>query len=292
MVRIVSFCNKNSAGLINFVNSVSAFTGWELDVIGRGVEWNGWKTRMKSYKDYAATSDPDAILVFLDAFDVLCLRNSDGFIDLFLQKDKKYIIGYEKICAPGTCKRPSLWQAAHGIYDRFPNGGCVIGRARDIYHMWQWCFDRGLTGDDQIALNHFMDHHIDDVGLDIDNEFVYNDLGAITARIDISDDSISIDDLEQIPFFIHFPALMLTRSIPLFSNYALPPRNYQKIAGFVLRDDVLIDSYPVVKKMYNILYPIMIIVSLLIITSISLVIYHLYTSLKKCRQEKKAPRKI
>jgi len=237
MVRIVSFANKNSAGLINFVDSVSVFRGWELDVIGRGAEWQGWHTRMKSYKDYAATSDPDTILVFLDAFDVLCLRDSDGFVDLFLQKDKKYIIGYEKVCAPTTCKRPSLWQEAHGIHDRSPNGGCVIGRARDIFYLWEWCFDRGLTKDDQVALSHFMNHHIQDVGLDTGNEFVYNDFGAITARIDVSSDGvISIDDLEQIPFFIHFPALMLTRSIPLFSNHALPPRNYRVIADAVLTD--------------------------------------------------------
>jgi hypothetical protein len=267
------------------MNSISAFNGWELDLIGKGVEWNGWITRMRSYMDYAAAMDPDTILVFLDAFDVLCLRDSDGFLDMFIQKGKKYIIGYEKVCAPQTCKKPLLWQQAHGVNHLYPNGGCVIGRARDIHYLWKWCIDRGLTGDDQIALGHFMDHHIDDVGLDIHNEFVYNDLGAITARIRVQDGILSIDDLEKIPFFIHYPALMLTRSIPLFSNHARPPHNYRVVAGSVLKDDAIFESFPTKKRIYNILRLVMIVVALLIVISLVLFIHHLYTSLKRCHQE-------
>lgn len=274
MVKIVSFCNEKSAGLTNFVNSVAAFNGWELDIIGNNVEWHGWITRMKYYMDYAAAMDPDTILVFLDALDVLCIRDSTGFSDLFIHKGKKYIIGSENMCSPPSCKKPLLWQRANHIENTYPNGGCVIGRARDIHYLWKWCIDRNFIDDDQVAISHFMDHHTDDVYLDIHKEFVYNDFGAMTANIRISREGVLlIDNLEKIPFFIHFPALMMTRSIYFLPTQS-PPHNYQIVAKHILNDDVVL-SFPKMKKMYNITYrAIMIIILLWIIISLVLFIHH------------------
>ena len=83
MITILTFANKNTAGLINFKNSFAKFPDWNLHIIGMGQEWKGWITRMSAYRDFAQQCDPETLLVCLDGYDVLCLRNSDQFYENF-----------------------------------------------------------------------------------------------------------------------------------------------------------------------------------------------------------------
>jgi hypothetical protein len=176
MITILTFANKNTPGLINFKNSFAKFPDWNLQIIGMGQEWKGWITRMSAYRDYAQQCDPETLLVCLDGYDVLCLRNSDQFYEDFKKYNRKYVFGAEMQCDVFglQCKRPINWQRENAIQNFYVNGGCVIAKAKDIYFLYNWCIQNGYTRDDQVALGYFMDNFPTQVSLDTKRIIIYN----------------------------------------------------------------------------------------------------------------------
>jgi len=282
MIKIVSFVNKNTSGFINFKNSFSRFKGWELIVIGRSVRWEGWITRMMAYRDFCKQRPSDEILVLLDGYDVLCLRDSDGFKETFLRIDKKYVFGCEDVCAEYiNCRKPKIWQNHYKIYNKFINGGCIIGRAKDLFHLYSWCIDNNYTHDDQMALSVFMDHHPKDAYLDLDNVFVFNDTLAKRADITIRQNKLLISDTE--PYFIHFPGLMIYNSLPLQGSTGDIPENYKKVIAHLLKEEAIYD-YPINKNIYIIssilIYTLIFII--IIICIIFIIVF--YVKYKNCKK--------
>lgn len=237
MVHVVTFANKNNAGFINFQKSFERFRGWDLHIIGKKVAWKGWITRMTHYRDYARKTDPNEILVFLDAFDVVCIRDSDNFEKNFQDANKKYVFGCERVCnTMATCKKPVRWQKVNHVYNFFVNGGCIIARAKDIAYMWEWCIQNKHTKDDQVALGYFMDAHPHDIVLDTRHTFIFNDLFG-KSDLSIQDNKIMWDEQRLHAYFIHFPGLMLLPSISLNFHVGKVPANYVVIVKHILGDE-------------------------------------------------------
>jgi hypothetical protein len=285
MIQIVSFVNKNNTGFINFKNSFNKFEGWELNIIGKNIQWKGWITRMTQYRDYAKNSDPNELLVFLDAFDVVCIKNSNDFKKKFEQMNRKYIFGCEDICnIIATCKRPKKWQKINNIYDFFVNGGCVIARAKDIIYLWDWCIKNKHIDDDQIALGYFMDEHPYDVMLDTKNIFVYNDLFG-KSDLSIQNNHILLNKKILNSYFIHFPGLMSFHSISLHLNLGITPTNYIIVVKHILGNDAFTE-FPINSQIYKTSW-ISIIIILIIFLFLLILFIVLYLLCKKNNCKKK-----
>jgi hypothetical protein len=284
MISVISFVNKNTSGYINFKNSFSKFNGWQIKIIGWKTKWEGWITRMMAYRDYCKTCPPDQILVLLDGYDILCLQDSKNFIEKYKKIDKKYVFGCENMCAEYiNCRKPMIWQNYYKIFNKYINGGCIIGKASDLYYLYKWCIDLKHTADDQIALSHFMDHHYKDVYLDIDSIFVYNDSLAKTATIQNINNTITVDNKN--PYFIHFPGLMIMNSLPLQSSTGDIPFNYKFVLSIILGDSAIYE-YALNKNIYllsSIL--IYILITIIIVTCIVFIIIF-YIKYKSCKSKK------
>src|SRR6188768_2470942 len=130
-MKVISFANQNHVGLENFKLSLSKCKGWDQIIIGMGMKWQGWQTRMKMYKDFLQKlENQDEIVVLSDAYDVLCLKESDDFLQLYnLHCDNKIIIGAECGCHPDNCFPPVQWWQENGIpldfVRKFCNGGLI-----------------------------------------------------------------------------------------------------------------------------------------------------------------------
>jgi hypothetical protein len=279
MITILTFANKNTPGLINFKNSFAKFPDWNLQIIGMGQEWKGWITRMSAYRDYAQQCDSETLLVCLDGYDVLCLRNSDQFYEDFKKFNRKYVFGAELDCSKKTCKRPKNWQRENKIQNFHVNGGCVIAKAKDIYFLYNWCIQKGHTKDDQISLGYFMDNFPTQVSLDTNRNIIV--IHEMLFRTDpkIKNNKLFLNGFSKLPYFIHYPAIMSATSIPLLQ--IRPPKSYSKIASFLLGDQALLDL-EINKKVYK--KSSWIIISFLMLLVILIIIFVILYL--KCRQKK------
>lgn len=256
-IDVFTCVTKLHPGYHNLEASVRLRKGWTITPIGKGVPWKGWITRMKLYRDtalwVAQHVHPNHVIVFLDAYDILCLRDSDQFLQAFQEKGFPILAGCESICFFLTCRPTSRWKHIHNI-SQYINGGCIIGEAYAIYEAYRWCLEKGYHKDDQIALSHYMDAYPHQITLDITSQFVYNDLFGIgNIQIQAQDSSIrlSVKGQDIHPYFIHFPGLMVLSSTPLVPwKFGKPPANYSKI-GQLLLDDNFIDYQPLYAPVYQ-----------------------------------------
>lgn len=280
MIKIVSFANKNSSGLVNFKNSVRRYKGWELEIVGMGMKWEGWITRMETYRKIAQNErDPERLLVFIDGFDVICLRDSHGFLEHFHSTRKKFVFGSETTCLEWiNCHKPKNWQKKNQIWGDYVNGGCVISKAKDAAFLWGWCIEQGHTRDDQVALAHFMDRYPEDVMLDTDSTFVHNDNFGTRTPITIVDNKLSIQDSSKNPYFIHFPGLQFYASNPLRMDAGITPKNYLTVIQLVLKDEAITEiavHRPSILIFRTIFYVILALFFLFLVAFLCLLIFRL-----------------
>src|SRR5690349_20347835 len=67
----------------------------ELVVLGWKQKWQGFTWRLKLMKDYLKSVDPDEIIVFVDAYDVLNLKDEDYITRQFLKFERDIVLSTE-----------------------------------------------------------------------------------------------------------------------------------------------------------------------------------------------------
>ncbi len=229
-MKIINFANSNHVGLENLKLSIYKFSDWEHIVIGQNTKWVGWMTRMSAYQKYCeSVLDQNEIIVFTDAYDVLCLRSPDGFLELYKQcASNKIVVGAEIGCHPGNCIAPELYWAENNISDIFPhkkenggviaesprfvNGGLLAGPAHLFVKLWKWSLENKFE-DDQRAIGQYSNEFPQDIYLDINSQFFFNDFNGIL-KYKLNDDNSITNETTKYPFFIHFHGILMQHFIP------------------------------------------------------------------------------
>ena len=256
-VDIFTCVTKLHPGYLNFKASFEQFQGWNVTTIGKGMPWKGWITRMILYRDtslwVSQHKDPDHVIVFLDGYDILCVRDSTDFLKTFHEIGYPIVAGSENICFFLTCRPTTRWKKIHKIRSHI-NGGCIIGKAHAIYEAYRWCIEKGYHQDDQIALSHYMDQYPYKIYLD-KSRFIFNDLFASSHQLTLEPSkkvSVTIQKQTYYPYFIHFPGLMVLTSSPVLYpwNIGKTPSNYKKIGTHIL-DNEFMDYQPINMTIYR-----------------------------------------
>ncbi len=91
-MKFVNFATSNHVGLENLTLSLSKQTGWEHVVLGKGEKWQGFTSKMKHYMNFCLR-----LTDLADAYDVLCLRSQDDFLELYNKHAKDKIVLVQKI---------------------------------------------------------------------------------------------------------------------------------------------------------------------------------------------------
>lgn len=140
-----------------------------IKVLGMGEKWQGYTWKTKKVLEYAKTVDPDDILCFVDAYDVVSVKDLRGLKAVFQRLEKetgaKIIVGTENtnwflnwvaLIKFGSCNGTRL------------NSGTYIGRAKHIMDVCEESLQRD-TGhnDDQVVMTELCslrpgDFHIDE----------------------------------------------------------------------------------------------------------------------------------
>ena len=144
-------------GVYNFVESARA-AGWDARLLGVGVAWAGFRTKMICYHDACAALPPGTLTICADTSDVLVQGSpaavSAAWRAAFL--GSRVVFGVETLCGPNCVPVQNLCAAQWGPSpaawpaEQYINSGLLIGTAAELTQMWAWMIDAGEI-DDQIG---------------------------------------------------------------------------------------------------------------------------------------------
>lgn len=120
-IKIVTYANK-SDGL--FEELVNNRFGVQVEVLGWGTKWNGFKDKLIGVRNYVESQPDSDIIVFLDGFDTKIEKPLDGLQEMFESFD----------CGILLSKDPDLFKFIGGVFKKcrlksVANAGMYMGYA-------------------------------------------------------------------------------------------------------------------------------------------------------------------
>lgn len=206
-------------GLHNLLSSLEHH-GFAYKVLKLGEEWKGWRFRMQAYRDAALARAKEhgnaSLVIFVDAYDVLCTRDAQNLASIFYEFQKPLLVGLESGCQvldKGNCGDiDAYWLATQQRIpdrpNRYANGGFVMGEAHAVASAYEWMLIEGYE-DDQVGLAGFVSSHPQLVAVDETSRVVENVdwFQGRSGRVKAGTQS----------WFVHFPGL---KDWPQWVGYA------------------------------------------------------------------------
>lgn len=218
-ISVFTCATNETAQVQNFLKTFDCHVGWDVHVVGMGLKWESFRTKMKCYRDALRNVNKKQVVVCIDAYDAICLRDSVGFLDAFNQYNTPILISYESFCyfyniynrffQLGNCPNIDKWKQFHQIPLSEPiyvNSGCIIGYAGEVYKMFDWILKISIR-DDQVGVGMYMNEFPQNVRLDLEDRLVFNDNFGKRLQIQVLENNQIQMDLLHKPYFIHFPGI-------------------------------------------------------------------------------------
>jgi hypothetical protein len=206
MVKLVTVVT-HSDGYFPWLEKSCKRFNVELIKLGWGQKWLGFSWRFKLMIDYLKTIDPDELVIFIDAYDVILLRPLDDieeyYNNIVKMSNKKIIIAKDKVINPfinliatfyfDTCKDTRIC------------AGTYLGKCLDILEILNK-IDYEISVDDQILFTNYFKKNPNEVYIDTD--YIFFLTHSINLKDILKDTYIQINNKELTymnskPFFIH-----------------------------------------------------------------------------------------
>lgn len=186
--------------------------GKELEILGYKQKWLGFNWRLNLMNDYLKKINPTDIVVFVDGYDVVCLRKLNDLVKKFYeikQREKcKIIVGHDKV----MFFTGEIFQNLHfgKCKNTFLNAGSYIGIASDLLEILNNMskMNSDNKADDQVLLTKYCNLKNNEVYIDIKNEIfivLSNPFNDVDNEFKLINNEIVYKD-ESKPFFFHGPA--------------------------------------------------------------------------------------
>lgn len=220
---VVSYDN-NPTVQTEFYMSTLKSHGWDSVFIGKGEQWDGFITRIRAYAKFIQTLDDTQVVVLTDARDVICVRNSDAFLEGFREYKRDIVVSMELLCGGAfdvsddyknvQCVPLTHYWKTNGIRPpnrKFINAGLIAGTGKGLKEMYKWILDGGYT-DDQYAIGSYMNTFPDRVAADTEAALLHTTNFGVNAGIQSihvqKQDSPTLAELYgRGAFFLHIPGL-------------------------------------------------------------------------------------
>jgi len=186
--------------------------GVELTVLGLGQTWQGYTWKMTQMRSFLQEVEPDDLVCFVDAYDVVCLRPLEDIVPTFEQickrEDCRIIMGHDTTHLVGEIAGRLMFGSCHG---KRLNAGTYIGRAQDLLEILEesQALDPGHH-DDQILMTELCCMRPNDFYVDTGREMFYsyaNSLNEIRVPSDAK------------PFFVHGNASTFLNELLISHEY-------------------------------------------------------------------------
>jgi hypothetical protein len=186
----------------------------KLEILGWGEKWQGFTWRFTLMINYLNSLDPEELVCFIDAYDVLLLRPINEIQSYYENiskiSNKKIIIGIDLF-------DNKLFNIMSNIYfskcNNFNiNAGIYIGKAKDLKEIISKAKGTNANNaDDQVILTEYCISHSDIFYIDIDSILILNfnntdDIGNNpNIKIEEQNNNFSLSYKNSKPFFVHGP---------------------------------------------------------------------------------------
>lgn len=187
--------------------------GHKLKLLGFGEKWKGFNWRFMLMLDYLYTLNPDDIVFFTDAYDVMYVRDvseiKDVFLSLYNQHKFKIIVAINNNSHTNIFNK-ILTTMVFGLCDGvLINAGTYAGYVKDIIYVLKNIIDRNNDPklDDQVLLTKYYNLTKDEIYIDRDND-LFLTIDHPLHQIDkflVFDNNNNIIYNNRKPFILHGP---------------------------------------------------------------------------------------
>lgn len=237
MVKLITVATHNDGYLPWLEKSCERFN-IELIKLGYGQKWLGFSWRLKLIIDYLKIINPNELVIFIDAYDVIMLRPLDNieeyYNNIVRMTNKKIIISEDKtiknniiniltdICAVvyfGKCKDTRIC------------AGSYLGKAKYILEMLNR-LNFNDDDDDQILFTSYINKYPEDIYIDTDNNFFLTrslQLDDILKDTHIKINNNKLTYMNSKPFFIHGSSNTYLHNLIIKLGYKISNKNIKNI---------------------------------------------------------------
>jgi hypothetical protein len=207
-LHILTVANKSKYYYPYLVDSVKRNNS-NLITLGFNKEWVGFNTKFKLMYEKLEELDENDIACFVDGFDVICVRDLNELINVFLEIKERQkcsiIAGYDNVRNIFARILASLYFTKK-IGSTIINSGTYIGYVKDIKKFLSFVLsqDDDELADDQILMNTYSKLHPNEIYIDIKTEIfltIVRPLQSIKKFTEIKDNVVYSNNNK--PFFIH-----------------------------------------------------------------------------------------
>lgn len=178
-LHVTAASDENNPGYKDLIKSINKQDSWFYVNIGKEdwkggtMEYMGGAQKLFWMKDWVDRIDPEAIVIFTDAYDVLILDSAANIIREWLDwfDEDKILFAAESTIWPPLKEREKgeTVSRTNGTYP-YLNSGCYMGKAKNIAYMISEIFSRWYditeASDDQLLCQRFQRARPDLVQLD------------------------------------------------------------------------------------------------------------------------------
>jgi hypothetical protein len=199
---------------------------YSYEVLGFGKPWKGFETKIENYMDgierYTAEKGSEALAIFVDAFDVLCIKDSDKLLQTYRAKPRAMpvVFGGEIACFNNCHKDVMNWYTTHSVLGGraeiektlrpvnggkdylstkpvFMNTGFIMGPIGKLKEIFTEISKVPYEEDDQYTAGKWAIENLDRFDINIEEDMIRNKL--------IPREKLPDEDGTQGPAFVHFP---------------------------------------------------------------------------------------
>jgi hypothetical protein len=209
---VFAVATHNTPELKRLVRSFTDVGGVSIEIIGLGCKWQGFGNKplwLREKISLMGLGGTDLVL-FVDAYDVICVQSLASVIDRFLAFNRRLVFGGERGCHPDPSLASDFPKSPTSL--RYTNSGGFIGYADEIVAMVNWG-DPKPHEDDQLLACRYTLEFPDRVGLDYHAKIFLN-------LFDVTDDELQVSESDA-------PVLTFreTASVPLIIHGNGPAKN-------------------------------------------------------------------
>jgi hypothetical protein len=213
---------------------------YSYEVLGFEKPWSGLHTKQTNYLEgmrrYKEEKGPDALAIFIDGYDVICIKDSDKLLEAYKAKKRKMpvVFSVEIICLFNCNKGVLQWYDTHSVLGGkaaiesklenignglkskdsvFLNTGFIMGPIGALEAIYSGISQTDFEVDDQYTAGKYLMNNLDKFDLDIEEALVRN---KVSPREKLDDENGITG-----PAFLHFPGTQAERkqNLDRFAKY-------------------------------------------------------------------------
>ncbi len=172
-LHVFAVATHQTNELHRLVRSFNEIGGVPIEIIGLGCKWQGFGNKPLWLKEKILQSGlrPDDIVLFTDAYDVVCQADLSTLVPKFRSFNKPLVFGAERGCHPNSSLADQFPQSPTSM--RYTNSGGFVGYAGEILRMIDQSGIRPHEDDQEMACQYTI-RYPDRVGLDYRAEIFLN----------------------------------------------------------------------------------------------------------------------